>query len=134
MLVPRSIPAMEETPIVSRARADDRPHRPRVVPAHPAPFVVPPRAKVAVLLDQDHLTRPIGADGVRGRGATSPAIRRALLEPGTKVKGNRDEVEARSCAARATSSSRTAAPAKVRPLWWRTYRYVQLEVETAEER
>jgi hypothetical protein len=58
----------------------------------------------------------------------------ALLEPGRKVKGNRDDVEGKELrGARDVFVADGGGSRRFRPLWWRTYRYVQLEVETGEE-
>ena len=84
-----------------------------------------------MLLDQDHLTTAYPELTVSGgRGAT----RHAALRRGARAARHQGEratattSKARSCAGPATSSSPTAEPsARFRPLWWRTYRYVELD-------
>jgi hypothetical protein len=137
MLVPRSIPAMEEQPIrFARVRRASGLTVPGAFPSAPAPLVIAARSKASVLLDQDHLTTAYPELTVTGgRGATlTLRYAEALLEPGTKRKGNRDDVEGKELrGARDVFVADGGAQRRFRPLWWRTYRYVQLEVETAEE-
>ena len=137
MLVPRSIPAMEETPIrFARTRRATGLAVPAGFPQAKERLVIPARAKATVLLDQDHLITAYPELIVTGgRGATvSLRYAEALLEPGGKVKGNRDDVEGKELrGARDVFVADGGSQRRFRPLWWRTYRYVQLEVETAEE-
>jgi hypothetical protein len=137
MLVPRSIPPMEEQPVrFARVRRSSGVTVPAGFPRAAAAFVVPARTTAVVLLDQDHLTTAYPELTVSGgRGATlSLRYAEALYEPGTRRKGNRDEVEGKEF--RGTRDAFVAdggAGRRFRPLWWRTYRFVQLEVETADE-
>ena len=137
MLVPRSIPAMEEVPTrFARMRRASGVTPPAAFPRTPARFVIPARAKATVLLDQDQLTTAYPELTVSGgRGATlTLRYAEALLEPGRKVKGNRDDVEGKELrGARDVFVADGGARRRFRPLWWRTYRYVQLEVETMDE-
>jgi hypothetical protein len=137
MLVPRSIPAMEETPIrFARTRRATGLTVPPAFPQARESLAIPARSKVVVLLDQDHLTTAYPELTVTGgRGATvSLRYAEALLKPGLKVKGNRDDVEGKELrGARDVFIADGGARRRFRPLWWRTYRYVQLEVETAAE-
>jgi alpha-L-rhamnosidase len=137
MLVPREIPAMEETPIrFARVRRAAGVTVPPAFPREKEPVVVPARSKATLLLDQDHLTTAYPELTVTGgRGATaSLRYAEALLQPGTKVKGNRDDIDGKELrGARDVFVADGGARRRFRPLWWRTYRYVQLDVETAEE-
>ena len=57
----------------------------------------------------------------------------AMLLPGSKRKGNRDDVEGKELrGVRDTFVADGGSRRLFRPLWWRTYRYVQLEIETAD--
>ncbi|HEV7499489.1 MAG TPA: family 78 glycoside hydrolase catalytic domain [Vicinamibacteria bacterium] len=137
MLVPRSIPAMEETPIrFARTRRATGLTVPPRFPHAREPLVIPARSKAMVLLDQDHLTTAYPELTVTGGRGAQVSLRyaEALLEPGRKVKGNRDDVEGKEVrGARDVFIADGGSQRRFRPLWWRTYRYVQLEVETAEE-
>jgi hypothetical protein len=137
MLVPRSIPAMEEQPTrFARVRRASGVTLPDAFPRTAVPLVIAARSKASVLLDQDHLTTAYPALTVSGgRGATiTLRYAEALLEPGAKRKGNRDDVEGKELrGARDVFVADGGARRTFRPLWWRTYRYVQLDVETAED-
>src|SRR4029079_16832527 len=133
MLVPRSIPAMEETPIrFARTRRATGLTVPSAFPHAREPLVIPARSKATVLLDQDHLTAAYPELTVTGGRGAQVSLRyaEALLEPGGKVKGNRDDVEGKEVrGARDVFIADGGSQRRFRPLWWRTYRYVQLEVE-----
>ncbi|HUG52072.1 MAG TPA: family 78 glycoside hydrolase catalytic domain, partial [Vicinamibacteria bacterium] len=137
MLVPRSIPPMEEQPLrLSRVRRASGVAVPAGFPRAAAPLVVPARGRAVVLLDQDHLTTAFPELTVSGgRGATlTLRYAEALHEPGRRHKGHRDEVEGKEM--RGTRDAFVAdggVRRRFRPLWWRTYRYLQLEVESADE-
>jgi hypothetical protein len=137
MLVPRSIPAMAEEPVpFARVRRASAVTVPAAFPKGAAPLVVPARTRAVVLLDQDHLTTAYPELTVSGgRGATlTLGYAEALFEPGGRRKGNRGEVEGKEFrGVRDTFVADGGAKRRFRPLWWRTYRYVQLEVETADE-
>jgi hypothetical protein len=137
MLVPRGIPPMEEAPErFARVRRATGVTVPTGFPHTPAPFVVPPRSQATVLLDQDHLTTAYPELTVSGgRGATlTLRYAEALFEPGSRRKGHRDDVEGKELrGARDVFVADGGAQRRFRPLWWRTYRYVQLEVETTGE-
>jgi alpha-L-rhamnosidase len=137
MLVPRSIPAMEEQPTrFARVRRSSGVTLPDAFPRTAAPLVVAARSKASVLLDQDHLTTAYPELTVSGgRGATiTLRYAEALLEPGGKRKGNRDDVEGKELrGARDVFVADGGAHRRFRPLWWRTYRYVQLDVETGDD-
>ena len=56
--------------------------------------------------------------------------------PGSRglVKGNRNEIEGKQFIGYHDEFVPDGAPAPLfRPLWWRTYRYIQLEIETKSE-
>jgi alpha-L-rhamnosidase len=137
MLVPRSIPAMAEEPVrFARVRRATGVTVPAAFPRMDAPLTVPPRTTAVVLLDQDHLTTAYPELTVSGgRGATlTLRYAESLFEPGSRRKGNRGDVEGKEF--RGTRDAFVAdggARRRFRPLWWRTYRYVQLDVVTAAE-
>jgi hypothetical protein len=136
MLVPRSIPAMEEVPTrFARTRRASGVTPPAAFPRTPARFVIPAGSKATVLLDQDQLTTAYPELTVSGgRGATlTLRYAEALLEPGRKVKGNRDDVEGKELrGARDVFVADGGARRRFRPLWWRASRDGPLEVETMD--
>ncbi|MCP5118942.1 MAG: hypothetical protein GY953_49660, partial [bacterium] len=94
MLVPRSIPLMEETPErLSRVRTADGIEPPSGFPRQRAALRIPARTRVGLLLDQDHLTTgypELTASG--GKGATvSLRYGEALWNKGGREKGHRDD-------------------------------------------
>ena len=137
MLVPRSIPPMEEKPIrFAGVRRMEGVAVPATAPPTGPPWVVPARAKAIVLLDQDHLTTAYPELTVSGgRGATvTLGYAEALFQKGTRIKGHRGEVDGKEFrGVRDAFVADGGARRTFRPLWWRTYRYVQLEIETADE-
>jgi hypothetical protein len=124
MLVPRTIPMMEES------RAGEMNLR-RVEGLDALKGAVPAHSRVTVLLDQKHLTTGHpeltlsgGKDAVvrvRYAEALTPKGRRDDIE-GKRLVGNYDEFIADGGARRS-----------FRPLWWRTWRFLQLEIETHDE-
>ena len=96
MLVPREIPAMEETPIrFARVRRAMGITVPGAFPRERERVVVPARSTATVLLDQDHLATAYPELTVTGGRGASITLRyaEALVQSGTKVKGNRDDIE-----------------------------------------
>jgi alpha-L-rhamnosidase len=139
MLVPRSIPMMEETPQrLARLRAADGVTVPQGFPGTPAPFRVPPRAQIRLLLDQGVLTTGYPELMVsHGRGATiSLRYAEALYEkgPGRGGKGNRDQVEGKEIVGNRDEFAPDGGNQRLfRPLWWRTWRYMEVTIQTADE-
>jgi alpha-L-rhamnosidase len=137
LLVPRSIPLMEETPVrFARVRQSSGAVVPASFPAARAPFQIPAHAKARLLLDQNYLTTAYPELTVSGGSGANVTLRyaEALWLPGKHEKGDRDEVEGREF--RGTRDLFVAdggARRTFRPLWWRTYRFVELTVETTDE-
>ncbi|HUK19596.1 MAG TPA: alpha-L-rhamnosidase C-terminal domain-containing protein [Bryobacteraceae bacterium] len=124
MLVPRPIP-MEE--LKAEAPAHVRGADAKQVPAH---------STATVLLDQQYLTTgypelTIGG----GKGATvTLGYAESLYLPGTRNKGNRDEVEGKEFHGYQDVFIADGGMHRTyRPLWWRTWRYLELKVVTGDE-
>jgi alpha-L-rhamnosidase len=139
MLVERTIPAMEERPErLQRLRAASGIPRPAGFPAQAAPFQVPPGTKATLLLDQTFLTAAYPELTVSGGKDAVVRMRYAesLFQPATPPargsdKGNRDEVEGKQFLGYYDEFILDGGARRTfRPLWWRTYRYLQLEVES----
>lgn len=141
-LVPRSIPLMEEKParipIIVRAK------RATVPPAFLEgnhPFEIPPRTKATILLDNRVLTNGYpelvtsGGAGARIRLSYEESLFRSPeVLMGRLIKGNRDDVK--KCAIRDDYRFDEFLPdggraRRFSPLWWRTFRFLQLDIQTA---
>ena len=135
-LVPRSIPPMEETDVrfavVRRAEgmgtgdAFLRGAGDLVIPAH---------TKAQALLDQSHLTNAYAVLETSGGAGSRVHLTYAEgLKDAQGNKGNRNEIEGKT----AIGVEDVIRPGggvhrRFQSLWFRTYRYVQLDVETGDE-
>jgi hypothetical protein len=138
MLVPRSIPLMEETAERLDQVREAGAGTPAAFPREPSPITVPPHTKARLLLDNGHLTTAYPELTVSGGtgGAIKLAYAEALFEEWTAntVKRNRDAVEGKEFHGYHDIFLPDGRQTRLfRPLWWRTYRYVLLEVETHGE-
>jgi hypothetical protein len=131
MLVPRSIPPMEEKP--------ESPLRIRLAEGIEAPssfpMQIPAGRKVRLILDQGYLTTAYPEITVTGgRGAVVRiGYAESLYSPGAKRgdKGDRNAVEGKEFIGYYDSLAADGEKQRVfRPLWWRTYRYIELVVTT----
>jgi alpha-L-rhamnosidase len=126
MLVARNIPMMEESP-----------ERPLVVRgAGSLPLTVAPHSKKRLLLDQSYLTTGYPELAVTGGKGGSVSLRyaEALYLRRGRGKGNRNEVEGKEFIGYKDVFLTDGKPGRsYRPLWWRTWRYIELMVETGNE-
>lgn len=140
-LVPRPIPLMEDTPErlekVVRSEGGDMP--PDVLRGT-APWTVPAHAKLTALLDRGHLTTAypeVVTSG--GRGASiSLTYTEALHDPhatgDTGDKGDRNDVTGKVVTGLVDRFLPDGGQGRVfTSLWFRTYRYVEVRVETTDE-
>lgn len=141
MLVPRSIPLMEETPErFARVARSEGAHVADGFLEGRSPLTVPAQATVKLLLDRGHLTTAypeIVTSGGRGAAIAvtyAEALTVPLEDRKRGPKGHRDEVEGKIITGVRDRLLPDGGSDRVfRPLWWRTYRYVELEVATAAE-
>jgi hypothetical protein len=139
MLVPRSIPAMEEkTERIAKLREASGVTPPAGFPAQTARWSVPAGAKARLLLDQGALTTAYPELVVSGgKGAKiSLAYAESLFEPGNYPgnlrKGNRDEVQGKRFLGYRDEFLPDGGDRRLyRSLWWRTWRYMEVQIETA---
>ncbi|HEX8848129.1 MAG TPA: alpha-L-rhamnosidase C-terminal domain-containing protein [Gemmatimonadaceae bacterium] len=135
-LAPRTIPPMEETPVrfASIRRASGIAPREGVIRGS-GDLVVPPRARVSLLLDQGHLlTAFLVVDASGGAGASMTMTYAEGLRDARGLKGNRNEIEGKTIVGVHDSIRFDgAAHRSFRTLWFRAYRYAQLDVATADE-
>ena len=134
-LVPRVIPLMEETP--QRLQTVRRTEYIKMTDAFlqgKAPVTVPPTTRAVFLLDQGHLTNAYPELTVsRGSGATITLAYAEALVDGKRQKGNRNEVDGRQLIGFEDQFIADGQRRTFRPLWFRTYRYLQITVETNRE-
>ncbi len=142
MLVPRTIPAMEEKPErLQQVRRTEGIPQPRMFPARPEPLHIPAHTHAVLLLDQTYLTTTFPELTVSGGKDAVVRMRYAetLFEPpkpGSRAldKGNRNEVEGKQFIGNHDEFVADGGARRTfRPLWWRTYRYLELDVETKDQ-
>ena len=134
-LTARDIPMMEETRqrFHSIRRYEGLPYMTDFISGE-APLSVPARTRCSVLLDQGQLTTAYPC--LRIGGGRDSRIRATYAEAlfDDRGKGDRNETDGRVI--RGFSDEFIADGADGRtfsPLWFKTYRYVQLDIETEEE-
>ncbi len=125
MLVPRSIPPMELKPQpITLLRSGN--------PAHE----IPPHSRVTLLYDQTFLTT--GYPQLTLSGGQDAKIdvgyAEALWLPGLRDKGNRNEIEGKQfIGAHDVFIADGGQGRRFEPLWWRTWRYLELAIETQDQ-
>ena len=140
MLVPRSIPLMEETSErIATLRKASGVAVPATFPKQPTAWTVPANTKAHLLLDQSYLTTAYPELIVsEGKGASiSVGYAEALVEegnyPGPFRKGNRNEIEGKRFVGQHDEFVADGGANRMfRPLWWRTWRYLDLNIETKD--
>jgi hypothetical protein len=134
-LVPRNIPAMEETPErFATIRRSSGVQPPADFVRGNAPFTVAAHRRATVLLDQGHETNAFVQLTVSGgKGArVSLAYAEALVDAKGQ-KGNRDEIDGRELIGLGDEFHPDGgADRRFAPMDFRTYRYVQLEIATGD--
>jgi alpha-L-rhamnosidase len=136
LLTPRDIPPMEET-----AQPFARVRRAQGVPASDAflrragDLVIPAHTKVSILLDQSRTTNAYPAiETSGGKGSTLTLTYAEGLLDANGQKGNRNEVDGRTIhGLRDVFVLDGGTHRHFESLFWRSYRYVQLDVETGDD-
>ncbi len=135
LLTPRPIPAMEETPerlekVVRSSGADAPPAFVR----GGAPIRIPAHTKTTVLLDRGHLTTAYPELTVAGgKGAQIKLTYAESLRDAQGRKGNRDETAGKQIRSNWDIFIADGGRRTFGTLFWRTYRYLQFDVETQAE-
>ncbi len=142
-LVPDTLPQQEETPQrLARVVRFEGAQVPNGFASGAAPAVIPANSKAVILLDNAFVTTAYPELMVSGgRGAkVELTYSEALYKPvaGEREsrwpKGNRSETDGKVILGMADSYlSDGGAKRTWRPLWWRAYRYVQLDIQTGNE-
>jgi alpha-L-rhamnosidase len=135
-LVPRSIPPMEESPTrFATVRRTQGIETDGGFLKGANDLVVPAKTRAVLLLDQGHLTNafPVMVT-TGGAGSTVALIYAEALKDAKGNKGNRNDIDGKTIAGvrdqfRPDGGTRRS----FQTLWFRTYRYVQVEIETGGE-
>jgi len=135
-LVARTIPQPEERAIrFAEVRRSDGIMPAPAFLAGKAPLTIPPNSKVSLLLDQHELTMGypvIVASG--GRGAIATLTFAEGLVDAQGHKGNRNEIVGKTIKGLKDRFTFDGGEARrFQSLWLRTWRYVQIDVETRAE-
>jgi hypothetical protein len=134
LLVPDPLPPMEEVPLpmgkVVRASGAT------IAPEFPASggAVVPARSSARILIDRGAVTN--GYPELAVRGGRDAIVRLSYAESlfdAQGRKGNRNEIEGKQLIGLYDELVADGAARRFEPLWWRSFRYVQLDVTTAGE-
>ncbi len=134
-LIPRNIPLMEETPerLARLVRSQGVEPSADFVAGH-APMTVPANSHATVLFDQAHLTTAYPELLVGGGRGSEVKLTYAEALFKNHEKGNRNETEGREIFGYHDEFIPDGGAHRMfRSLWWRTYRYLQIDVATGSE-
>ena len=97
------------------------------------PLIVPPHSDVTILLDRGALTTAYPTlETSGGRDASIDLTYAEALYDADHKKGNRNETAGRHIEGVRDQIAGDGGKRTYRTLWWRTWRYLQVEVRTAE--
>jgi hypothetical protein len=133
MLTPRTIPAMEETPqrLASVRRSENCAPQSGFL-AGKNPLTIPAHTHATLLLDQGKLTNAYPQLIVSGgSGAKITQTYAEALIDSNRQKGNRNEVDGKEILGLQDVFIADGGQKRpFAPLWFRTYRFLQIDVET----
>lgn len=135
-LVPRTIPMMEESLVrLQSVRRVENGKMDAAFLQGKSPATVAANTKAVFLLDQGYLTNAYPELTVsKGKGAVITLSYAEALIDAKGQKGNRNEVDGRTMRGFDDQLVADGTDKRTfRPLWFRTYRYLQLTVETKDE-
>jgi alpha-L-rhamnosidase len=135
-LVPGTLPPIEEKPVrFSRVRRAEGVAASDTFLRGQGDLVIPAQTRAVLLLDQDHLTNAYAVvETSGGAGATIELVYAEALKDASGKKGQRDEIEGKTInGVRDRIRTDGGAHRRFQSLWFRTYRYVQLEISTADQ-
>jgi len=135
-LVPRSIPLMDEHPV--RFQSVRRTHGVTTDGTFlndDGTLVVPANTTATVLLDQSHLTNAyFRMETSHGAGSEISVTYAEALKDENGIKGHRDEIEGKSISGIVDRFQIDGGEKRqYQTLWFRTYRYVELNIETRDQ-
>jgi hypothetical protein len=134
-LAPRSLPPMEEKPVrFERIRRASGIEASAAFLRGEGDLVVPAHSRGTLLLDHGHLTNAYAVLVTSGGGGSAITLTYAeALKDARGNKGNRNEIEGKTIeGVRDVFRPDGGARRVHQTLWFRTYRYVQVEVETKQ--
>jgi len=134
-LTPRTIPLMEETPqrLLKVRRAEGITAADNFL-GGAKPLTIPANKKVSILLDQTFNTVAYPELTVSKGAGSSIKMTYAEALFNTHGKGNRNEIEGREIRGNFDVFEPDGGNKRLfRPLWFRTYRYLQLDITTGSE-
>ena len=135
-LVPRTIPQMEEREIrFSTVRRSEGITTNNEFLKASGDLLIPANTSATILIDQSYLTNAYPVITLsKGRGSKITFTYAESLKDSTGFKGNRNEIEGKSIKGVQDVILPGGGSARTyQTLWFRTYRYVQLEVQTGIE-
>lgn len=135
-LTPRSIPLMEQNrQQFQTIRRISGSTAPEGFTEGKSVWTIPAGSKVTVLFDQQTLTTGYPELIVsKGKGSTIRLIYAESLFDSKGLKGNRNETEGKTISGYSDYFIPDGKDGRLfRPLWFRTWRYLQMEIETHEE-
>src|SRR3954468_15084039 len=135
-LEPRSIPAMEETvQRLARVRRASSVQTDGAFLRDSGDLVIPARTTASILLDQSHTTNAYPV--LETSGGAGSAVRLTYAEALVDAKGqkgNRNDVEGRTIhGVHDTFLPEGGAHRQFTTLYWRSFRYIQLDITTRNE-
>jgi len=136
MLVPSDLPQMERTSQrFLKIRYAKGLTVPKLFPAKQAEVKIPANSTVSLLLDQTFLVNAYPVlEYSKGKNASVTIQYAEGLLDNKNVKGNRNEIEGKKMIGRKDSIICNGLENQVyTTLYWRTYRYVQLDIKTQSD-
>ena len=97
------------------------------------PLTIPAHTDASVLLDMGHLTTAYPALIASGLGATIRLTYAEALVDADGDKGNRNEIEGKHIFGLVDEFLPSSTPREFMPLSWRTWRYMQIDVQTQDQ-
>jgi hypothetical protein len=98
-----------------------------------APITISGHTKAAILLDMGHLTTAYPALLAAGSGATIHLTYAEALYDDKGQKGNRNDINGKHIFGLSDEFRPAATSHEFMPLSWRTWRYLQLDIETKDQ-
>jgi alpha-L-rhamnosidase len=135
LLVPRNIPLMEEKPErLAAVRQSSSVQLPSNFPQQAAAFTIAANSKARLLLDQAYLTTAYPELIVSGGKGALIELGYSEALYGKDGKGNRNDIEGKTFVGYYDHFISDGGSRRMfRPLWWRTYRYVDLQITTKDQ-
>lgn len=137
-LQPRNIPAMEETPQrFASVRRSDVSFDTRAFVLGKKAIIIPANTKVKILFDQSVLTNAfpvLTCSAGKGSSIKISYAESLYVNAKDRNKGNRNEIENKTFLGNHDVFLTDGGESRsFQPLWWRTFRYVELDIQTEDE-